>query len=176
MSLTFRKADPSDVPSVLTLVESAYRGDTSRKGWTTEADIFSGDRITAPGVLAKITDPCGAVLLGHDSAGALVTCAEILRRDDGVVYFGMFAVDPERQGGGIGRQTLERAEAYAREEWNSTLIEMSVIWFRDELIAWYVRRGYRKTKETKPFPYAEQLKNGGVLRDDLYFAVLDKEL
>ncbi|KAH8721828.1 acyl-CoA N-acyltransferase [Ilyonectria robusta] len=175
MSLTFRKATPDDTDAVFALVESAYRGDTSRKGWTTEADIFSGDRINAAGVLAKITEPRGAVLLGYDPAGALVTCVEVLRRDDKVGYFGMFAVDPLRQGGGVGRQTLERVEEYVRGEWDARRLELNVIWIRNELIAWYERRGYRKTEQTKPFPYAE-IVSGKVLRDDLYFVVLDKEL
>ncbi|KAH7161179.1 acyl-CoA N-acyltransferase [Dactylonectria macrodidyma] len=174
MSLTFRPATPSDTASVLKLVESAYRGDSSRKGWTTEADYFGGSRIDAAGVLAKITAPDGAVLLGLDDDDSLVVCAEVLRRGPGVVYFGMFAVDPLRQGGGIGRLALERVEAFVRDEWNARSLEMSVIMCRDELIAYYVRRGFRLMDETRPFPYGEIA--GKIHRDDLYFSVLSKEL
>lgn len=173
--LTYRKATAADIPAVLRLILSAYRGETSRAGWTTEADLVDDERIDAEGVLAKINEPHGAVLLAHDASGALAACCEVLRRDAGLAYFGLFAVDPTRQAGGIGRQVLAEAEAYAKTAWGVTSMEMSVIWTRDELIAWYVRRGYSKTEETRPFPYAE-LVNGKALRDDLYFSILVKSL
>lgn len=175
LRLNYRKATPSDVSPVRALVLSAYRGETSRSGWTTEADLLSDERIDEAGVLAKITAPDGAVLLAHDEAGLLVSCCELLRRDENVAYFGMFAVDPKRQAGGIGRQVLARAEEYARDNWGIGKIEMSVIWTREELIEWYVRRGYVRTERTAPFPY-EGLVNGKALRDDLYFVILEKSL
>jgi GNAT superfamily N-acetyltransferase len=176
-SLTFRVATPSDedVNAVLKLVRSAYRGETSRTGWTTEADLLADERIDAAGLRAKIEEPQGVVLLAHDDAGALASCCEILRRDDELAYFGMFAVDPLRQAGGIGRQVLAEAEYYARRMFGVRRMEMSVIWTRDELISWYVRRGYTKTEETRPFPY-HGLVNGKALRDDLYFSILVKDL
>jgi len=175
MPLKFRQATPADASALITLVRSAYRGDESRTGWTTEADLVADDRIDIPGMLKKITDPQGAVLLAYDIEGdALVACCEI-RRDSTIGYFGMFAVNPLRQSGGIGRQVLDRAEAWARDEWGCTELEMIVIWTRQELIQWYMRRGYARTGEKRPFPYAELI-NGQALRDDLYFDVLSKRL
>jgi ribosomal protein S18 acetylase RimI-like enzyme len=87
----------------------------------------------------------------------------------------MFAVTPARQSGGIGRTVLAAAEAFAVEHWQATTMEMTVIGQRDELIAWYERRGYCLTGERRPFPYAELI-DGRALRDDLYFAVLAKPL
>ncbi|KAG9255533.1 acyl-CoA N-acyltransferase [Emericellopsis atlantica] len=176
--LTFRIAAPSDpdVSNVLALVRSAYRGDASRAGWTTEADLLADERIDHAGVLAKIADPNGVILMAHDETGALASCCELLKRPDGkLAYFGLFAVDPTRQAGGIGRQVLAEAERYAKQVFGVERMEMSVIWTRDELIAWYVRRGYTKTEETRPFPY-EHLVNGKALRDDLYFSMLVKDL
>lgn len=175
LKLNYRKATSSDVSPVRALVLSAYRGEASRDGWTTEADLLSDERIDEAGVLQKITDPHGAVLLAHDDAGLLVSCCELLRRDDNVAYFGMFAVDPKRQAGGIGRQVLTQAEVYAKETWGVGKLEMSVIWTREELISWYVRRGFVKTERTAPFPY-EGLVNGKAMRDDLYFVILEKDL
>ncbi|CAI6099660.1 unnamed protein product [Clonostachys chloroleuca] len=176
VSLTFRKALPADVPSILKLVRSAYRGESSRTGWTTEADLVADERIDEAGVLRKIAEPNGVILLAHDEAGALASCCEVLKRDDGdLAYFGLFAVDPLRQAGGIGRQVLARAEEHAREVFGVKRLEMWVIWTREELIEWYVRRGYTKTEETVPFPYKE-LVNGEALRDDLHFRVLVKDL
>lgn len=173
--LSFRQATPDDVPAVVKLVRSAYRGDESRAGWTTEADLVSDLRIDDAGVLEKINEPFGSVLVAHDEQGKLVACCEVLKQNDDIAYFGLFAVDPTRQAGGIGRQVLAEAEIHAKKEWGVKHIEMQVIWTREELISWYVRRGYVQTKKTKPFPYAALI-GGGAERDDLYFTVLSKAL
>ncbi|RFU81656.1 regulator of g signaling superfamily [Trichoderma arundinaceum] len=164
-----------DVPAILELVRSAYRGDSSRAGWTTEADLVNDQRIDEKGLLAKINEPFGAVLVTHDEAGELLACCELLKQSDTLGYFGLFAVNPLRQAGGIGRKVLAEAEAYAKQTWGLNELEMSVIWTRDELIQWYIRRGYTKTEKTKPFPYG-QLIDGKATRDDLYFSVLVKAL
>ncbi|UQX86912.1 GNAT family N-acetyltransferase [Jatrophihabitans telluris] len=174
-TLTFSVAEADDAGAVADLVRSAYRGDSSRQGWTTEADLLSDDRIDAIGVLAKISDPNGVVLLGRGDDGALLTCCEVLHRGDQLGYFGMFAVQPTAQGGGIGRLVLDEAERFARQRWGVATMEMTVIGQRGELIAWYLRRGYRRTGERRAFPY-EVLAEGQALRDDLYFEVLTKPL
>lgn len=174
--LSFRRATSDDVTAVLALVASAYRGEASREGWTTEADLLEGDRISAKGILTKITEPNGAVLVAHDEDSRLASCCELLRQGDDRTYFGLFAVVPKRQAGGLERQMLAQAEAFAKETWGVKIMEMSVIFTREELIAWYVRRGYKVTGRTKPFPYEELENGGGALRDDLYFVILEKEL
>lgn len=174
--LSYRRATSEDVSSVLALVGSAYRGEASREGWTTEADLLEGDRISANGILHKINQQHGAVLVAHDQDHRLVSCCELLRQGDDRTYFGLFAVDPKRQAGGVGRQVLAQAEAFAKETWGVKVMEMNVIFTREELISWYVRRGYRVTGKTKPFPYEELEDGGGALRDDLHFTVLEKEL
>ncbi|KAI6369478.1 hypothetical protein MCOR25_004435 [Pyricularia grisea] len=177
-SLSIREATPSDLPSLQPLVQKAYRGDASRKGWTTEADLVAGQRIDAPGLLSKINAPLGAVLLAFPAGSdEPVACCEVVCRDDSrqVAYFGLFAVDPERQGGGLGKIVLQKAEQYVKDTWGAARMEMTVIWIREELIAWYERRGYSRTGEKRPFPYGEP-ENGLPLRDDLYFDVLVKDL
>lgn len=183
--LAFRKATPDDVPALLALVKSAYRGESSRQGWTTEADLLADDRIDAAGLLAKITALGSAVLLVTSSAAGgpndkhhILACCEVLRHPppSDLSYFGLFAVSPRLQNGGIGKTVLAEAERYAREEMGASKMEMQVVWLREELIAWYVRRGYAIVEgETRPFPY-EGLVNGVALRDDLYFLVLRKDL
>ena len=171
--LTFRKATASDAGATAKLVRSAYRGEESRAGWTTEADYVADERIDAEGVLAKISQPDGAILLAHDDAGKLAACCEVAKKGD-VGYFGLFAVDPQRQAGGIGKQVLARAEDTARELGVRNM-EMWVIWMRESLISFYERRGYTRTDRTAPFPY-HALVGGAALRDDLYFVVLEKAL
>ncbi|KAH7305845.1 acyl-CoA N-acyltransferase [Stachybotrys elegans] len=174
-SLTFRTATVEDAPVIAALVKSAYRGESSRAGWTTEADYVADERIDAKGVSDKINDPAGVILMAYDKDGVLAACCELLKKSEKLGYFGLFAVDPQRQAGGLGRQVLAAAEAYAKNEMKVAGLEMQVIWLRDELISWYQRRGYNKTSETKPFPY-EHLVNGKALRDDLYFTILYKDL
>lgn len=105
----------------------------------------------------------------------MTACCQVDRRDDGVAYFGMFAVRPDTQGGGVGGELLAEAERYAREEYGATRLEMTVISQRSELIAWYERRGYRRTGETRAFPYGDE-RFGIPRRDDLHFVVLAKPL
>ncbi|MEZ0470611.1 GNAT family N-acetyltransferase [Luteimonas salinilitoris] len=179
MPTTFRDATPDDVDTIVTLVTSAYRGDTSRTGWTTEADLLDGNRID-PGLLrADIARPRSRILLAEampDGAAepALLACAHIAE-DDGAGYFGMFAVRPDLQGAGLGHTLLTEAERIAREDWHLPAMRMTVIDLRDALIAWYERRGYRRTGIYKPFPYGDA-RFGVPKRDDLRFEVLEKVL
>ncbi|KAF4121441.1 Ribosomal protein S18 acetylase RimI [Geosmithia morbida] len=177
-NLTFRPAtvDDIDVNGILKLVRSAYRGDESRAGWTTEADLLDDERIDAAGVRAKIEAPDSTIILAHDDEGKLVSCCEVVSKEGGKLgYFGLFSVDPRRQSGGIGSRLLAEAEDYARRTFGATRMEMTVIWLRSDIIAWYIRKGYVKTDETRPFPFHELI-NGKALRDDLHFVVLVKDL
>lgn len=159
---------------MVALVESAYRGDSSRVGWTTEADLLDGQRTDAAAVQAIVEASDRLVLLAMDG-GELRACCELRNRDAGAAYFGMFAVSPSLQGAGIGRVVLGEAERHAKETWGSTRMEMTVLVQREDLIAWYERRGYRRTGATEPFPYGDE-RFGQPRRPDLRFAVLAKDL
>lgn len=171
--LNFRTATETDIDAIVPMVTRAYRGDASREGWTTEADLLDGPRID-PGVLRHdITRPGSRVLLGlHE--GALVACAHIAD-EGGHCYFGMFAVEPTCQGGGTGRAMVAECERIAREEWGLPRMRMTVIDLREDLIAWYERLGFRRTGEHQPFPYGDE-RFGVPKRDDLRFEVLEKPL
>lgn len=178
-TLSFRNATRDDVENLLLLIHSAYRGEESRTGWTTEADLVTGSRINASGLLQKITTPDSVLLIVTDEQdGTLLACCELVwRADRQVCYFGLFAVSPKRQGSGVGKRVLAYAEDHARKTWGAKRIEMTVIWQRTEIIAYYERRGYVKTGEQRPFPHeAIAVHDGKALRDDLWFEVLVKEL
>ncbi|MEV6109198.1 GNAT family N-acetyltransferase [Streptomyces sp. NPDC051940] len=168
-----RSAGPDDVPALVRLIESAYRGDSSRAGWTTEADILDGQRTDDEGVLAVLEDPVSRMLV-VERDGGIVACCQLEHRG-AHAYFGMFAVSPALQGAGIGRQVLAEAERYAAAEWGTTEMHMTVISVREDLIAWYERRGYRRTGETSPFPYGDE-RFGIPRRADLCFELLVKPL
>ena len=172
-SLRFRAATVADIPAVVDLVESAYRGDVSRQGWTTEADLLDGRRTGADDVGACIAQHRSVILLAERDAEP-VACAHVAD-DDGAGYFGMFSVQPGLQGGGIGKQLLEHAERFVREHWSLPVMRMTVIDVREELVAFYERRGYRRTGVIKPFPYGDE-RFGLPKRDDLRFEVLEKLL
>ncbi|OQP84992.1 GCN5 family acetyltransferase [Xanthomonas phaseoli pv. syngonii LMG 9055] len=170
---TFRTATVADIDALVLLVTSAYRGDSSRVGWTTEADILEGARID-PAVLRDDILRERSLVLVVEQDGRPVACAHIAD-DHGAGYFGMFAVDPSLQGSGLGKTLLAEAERLAHRQWQVPVMRMSVIDVRDELIAFYERRGYRRTGIVKPFPYGDE-RFGIPLRQDLRFEVLEKQL
>ncbi len=172
--LAFRDAGLGDVDAVVELVQSAYRGDASRSGWTTEADLLDGVRTDAAAVAAVVVDPRSVLLLARRGDETMTACCH-LRDDGGRAYFGMFAVRPGIQGGGIGRAVLAEAERRVREAWRGREMYMTVIRQRTELIEWYERLGFRPTGELLPFPYGDE-RFGVPKRDDLEFAVLVKAL
>lgn len=169
----FRSATPADIDALVALVTSAYRGDASRAGWTTEADLLDGNRIDPDVLRTDLARPRSRVLL-LEAGGSLQACAHVAD-EDGAGYFGMFAVAPSLQGSGIGKRLLAECERIARDEWGLAAMRMTVIDVRDELIAFYERRGYRRTGEFKPFPYGD-VRFGLPRRDDLRFEVLEKHL
>ncbi|MFG3061422.1 GNAT family N-acetyltransferase [Streptomyces sp. NPDC048231] len=171
--LTFRDATDADVDTLVALIESAYRGDSSRAGWTTEADILEGQRTDPEGVLEVVKSP-DSRLITVERDGAVVACCQLEHRGDSA-YFGMFAVSPALQGAGLGKVIIAEAERAARADWGVTQMQMTVISVREDLIAWYERRGYRRTGQMSPFPYGDE-RFGVPQRDDLQFELLVKPL
>ena len=149
----------------MALVESAYRGESSRAGWTTEADFLDGQRTDAEEVTA---------LLPHLLVTDDVSACCVLEVRDGCGYFGMFAVRPDLQGQGFGSELLRAVETRARAS-GVRAVEMTVISLRAELIEFYGRRGYERTGATKPFPYGDE-RFGRPRRPDLEFVVLRKTI
>ena len=172
-TLIFRPATHADIPALVALVTSAYRGDVSRQGWTTEADLLDGQRID-PDVLARDIGRARSRILVAERGGEMLACAHVAE-EDGTGYFGMFSVRPDLQGGGVGKAMLAEAERIAREEWQLPTMRMTVIDIRDELIAFYERRGYARTGIKKPFPYGDE-RYGIPKRKDLRFEILEKPL
>ncbi|MCK9893588.1 GNAT family N-acetyltransferase [Frankia sp. AgB32] len=219
-NLTFRVATDADAEAIVTLVQSAYRGEPSRAGWTTEADLVAGQRTDVCEVSAALASSDRDILLAEDPSAALVGCCQVRRRIEARriesrriesppkeqpstrhdlartegpagsadlvdpdaaaptavgAYFGLFAVSPTQQGAGVGGALLALAEQHARGAWSAGWMEMVVIAQRAELIDWYLRRGYRRTGETRPFPY-DDTRLGEPMRTDLYFVVLRRPL
>ena len=182
--LTLRPARRDEADALSALVNSAYRGDPSRVGWTTEADLLGGQR-TDPAALLEFmaageTALDRVLLVYEGTAGGTgldrlpEACVQLERRGDDA-YLGMLTVQPVRQASGLGKRLLDAAEGWAAARWGTRTIIMTVITQRPELIAWYERRGYNATGETAPFPYGDT-RFGEPKRPDLQFIVLRKPL
>lgn len=169
----FRYARGTDCVAIVALVESAYRGETSRMGWTTEADLLGGQRTDAEDIAGVLAEPEARLLLATEGDTILGTV--LLRREPGGLYLGMLAVQPRLQSMGLGRRLLAEAEARGRQEFGARRARMTVIEQRGDLIAWYERRGYARTGQTEPFPY-DNPRFGMPKREDLRFVVLAKDL
>ena len=153
------------------LVNSAYRGDSSRAGWTTEADLLDGIRTDEPSLLAMIEKPHATVLVYRKEERTITGCV-YLEQMGTLIYLGMLTVSPLLQSKGIGKQLLRAAEDFTHSK-GCTAIQMTVISVRKELIAWYERHGYAKTGETQPFPTEERF---GIPRQRLEFVVMRKDI
>jgi ribosomal protein S18 acetylase RimI-like enzyme len=172
-ALEFRRARLADVEAIVALVESAYRGDASRAGWTTEADLLDGQRTDAGEVGELVASDSARILLafrGRELVGSVMLVHAV-----DPAHVGMLAVHPELQAHGIGRALLAEVERVIVHERLACRVQMTVIAQRSELIAWYGRRGYALTSETQRFPYGEP-RFGLPRRPDLYFRVLEKTL
>ena len=146
-SLTIRLATPSDRDGIVALMQRAYRGDESRQGWTSEADLIDGERITPEAIDQVLQSPHHRLLIAKNGEGQLIGCADIeyLSETPDTCSFGKFAVEPSLQGGGVGKVLMEAAEAEASRSFAATRMIMTVIEGRSELIAFYARRGYAAT-------------------------------
>jgi GNAT superfamily N-acetyltransferase len=172
----FRPIDDDDVPGVVALMNRAYRGSGASAGWNSEVAYISGDRTTQSLLREELAaKPQGSFLAWIDPAdGGMSGCVWLEPVADGVWYLGSLATDPDRQNTGLGKIILSAAERWVRER-GGRRIRMTVVNVRDTLIAWYIRRGYRASGETEPFPYGDD-RFGTPLRDDLHFVVLEKGL
>jgi ribosomal protein S18 acetylase RimI-like enzyme len=148
--LSFRKASNQDIPSIVALVNSAFRGESSKQGWTTEADLLDGVRTTEQDIRQLIRSEDSFLMLCH--LGAQLVGSVHVNKEGARAHIGMFVISPGLPGRGIGKQLLEEAEKSARRDWAVRGYVMVVITFRNELTAFYERRGYRRTGVMQEFP------------------------
>lgn len=174
MHVEFTQAHKGHAEELVQLVNSAYRGESSRQGWTTEADYLDGQRIDMQGVLELLVKPDSVILIAEDEESEQIIGCVHVEKSNSNAYIGMVTVHPEIQGQGIGRELLEEAEALA-QFWGCQQATMTVLSQRRELIAWYEKRGFKNTGETKPFPMSDP-RFGLPKVDHLEFVVLIKKL
>lgn len=167
--MTITPANLVDVPELVNLINAAYRGESSKKGWTTEADLIDGQRIDHKSLGQYITDPQTVILKNTNVEGRITGCVYLQKRGD-KVYLGMLTVSPTLQANGLGKQLLNAAEEYTRSI-KCTTITMTVITNRTELINWYERRGYNKTGQTVPLIIPQEF---GASKQPLEMYIMEK--
>ena len=165
-------AQIEDIPQLVELINSAYRGDASKKGWTTEADLLMGELRTDNATLTTLFNNPTATILKYVSADNIIAGCVYLDQQERGLYLGMLTVSPLLQAAGIGRQLMSAAENLAKAK-NCPCIFMNVISVRYELIAWYERNGYQKTGETKPMSADTRF---GIPTQPLEFAIMQKTM
>lgn len=173
-NLSFCRAAAADVGAVVALVNSAYRGESSRAGWTTEADLLDGQRTDAEEI-SRLIGMDGSVILLCLLGDEIIGSVHLEKVDAAAAYMGMLVIRPALQGRGLGSRLMGAAEHFARAEWRVARMQMQVITLRRELIAYYRRRGYRRTGEIRPFP-ATDPRFGLPRVKGLMFEVLEKTL
>jgi ribosomal protein S18 acetylase RimI-like enzyme len=171
-TLLFRKALPTEAGQIAVLINRAYRGDHSRQGWTTEADLLDGLRTSSTEIESLIASEHYMILLCLQ--GAIIVGSVCLEHMGEHVHLGMFVVEPKLQNAGIGKQLLAYAEAAAEQQWQARSMVMAVITHRQELIAYYERRGYLRTGRLQQFPANPMLWQPKV--QGLQLEILEKKL
>lgn len=172
--IVFRRAQQSDVPAIVVLVNSAYRGDSSRAGWTTEADILGGQRTDAEEI-AQLLAEAGSEFLLCLRGDEIIGTVHLQRQDEDTAYLGMLVIKPGLQGQGLGSRLMDEAERFLKTSWNISRLQMQVITLREELIAFYERRGFLRTGAYIPFP-AHEPRFGLPKVAGLRFEMLEKAL
>jgi ribosomal protein S18 acetylase RimI-like enzyme len=155
----FYKAEISETSAIAQLINSAYRGESSRAGWTTEADLLEGIRTTTQQVASIVKRDDAFILIGvlNDQIVATICCERQVIGGNNTAHFGMIAVKPNHQNNGYGKQIIKAAEAMTTKQWRTVGFYMSVISIRHELIAFYERLGYQRTGEFRDFPSEPEL-------------------
>lgn len=172
VNLHWRAATQDDASRIQQLVQSAFQAEDSRPNWVGNAELASSFRLDVADVSSNIAKPDMVTLIALDDGDNLVATIEVSKRGTDVGRLSMIAVDERYQRGGVGRKVLSYAEDYCRRTWQVKMFSLDALSTRPALIEWYLRRGYRKTGETSPFP-RERFPDLG-LPDDLAFIEMDK--
>jgi N-acetylglutamate synthase-like GNAT family acetyltransferase len=173
--MRFRKAAAGDIAKIESLVNSAYRGESGMRGWTTEAHLLGGVRIDRERLEKTVASSDSVILVCESESGDILACVQLTRKENGVVFLSMLTVDVDKQTGGLGKKLLAESERFSKTELLASRIEMFVIAIRIELVAWYERRGYLRTGLNHEFP-KDDPRFGIPLAGNLDFISLYKQL
>ncbi len=196
---TWSLVTPPEAATVASFVNTAYRGELAKSGWTSEAHFIKGQRTDEQSIIDFLRQPNHWMLQLYQNSQRVAvvqlqeTTIELPELADKAgteelpssesslhsqimsqIMLGMLTVHPTIQNRGFGKKLLEISESFAREKGYTQML-MTVITIRESLIAYYLRRGYQCSKKHSPFPYG-QAQFGLPEREDLQFVYLFKNL
>lgn len=154
LNVVYTPATEDDVEALVALVNSVYRGEHSKQGWTTEANILEGKRVDTAWV-RDVIESSHSTLIVARRHGAVIGCLQI-DIEAPVAHLGLFAVDVVSQTLGIGKRLLQEAEVYAKSN-NISTLQLEIIDKRADIILYYERRGFQATGESLDFPVRDDL-------------------
>jgi len=166
----FRCAKPEDAEAISKLVNQAFRPRAGIAGWTHEAHLIAGDRIDPAQVQRAMASDVAVLWLGI-ADDEVVACVQV-EHAGASARIGMLAVAPGRQGGGLGKAMLAHAEAHAVKRWKVEKFVVNVLPARAELLAFYLRRGYRRSGVVFDYPTTADV--GVPLDPELKIEILEK--
>ncbi len=175
---TYRYAQKADVTALVALIERAYRSEDAAGKWTSEAHLLKGPRTNEAEIQDLISRDESRFLLAEID-GKIAGCCLLQGlppepdAKTNAAYFGMFAINPDAHGSGLGKKLIAEAEKRVQDLWKCNQMVMTVINIRTALIEWYERRGYRLTGATLPFPFSETT---GETTRDFHLAEMRKTL
>jgi ribosomal protein S18 acetylase RimI-like enzyme len=170
IKISIATAEQAD--EITALVNSVYRGENAKKGWTTEADFLEGIRIT-PEKIKEIIDSENNVIINAVEGDKIIGCVQLEKKGNHTLL-GMLSVDVDYQNKGIGKVLITECERYTKEVYKCDEIKMKVIGKRKELIEYYERRNYLVTGEREDF--GAEGDTFGETKEKLYFEILSKKL
>lgn len=152
--LKFKLAQQTDIPKLVDLINAAYRQQHGNS-WTSEAEIVTGQRINTAQLEHALSQD-NVQLWTAIQDGEIVACIGLTFNEHDV-EIGTFCIAPHLQNQGIGKQVLDFAENYVRQQISLKHQHLNdfVMWVlnvRTELIAYYERRGYVQTGMIDDYP------------------------
>ncbi len=168
MKLILKEADKEQIYEICNLINLAYRGES---GWTKETDLVSGNRAEPDEVREYLTNQKSHLLVA--SVGGSVKACICVEENEGRGYISFFAVHPDHQGKGVGKDILFQAERFASGQLGINKYVMVVVSQREELISFYERRGYVRTGNIEQYP--THLNVGVPLNSGLTIEYLEKD-
>lgn len=172
----FRLATLEDAEPLAKMINTSFRADKTTQVFLS-TDRPDSEVTTAAVLTEKILQPdCACIVVTSPTTGILLAHGGVRKLDETTGWFGMLAVHVDYQKQGLGDRVLKYAEEYAVKKWGVTRMEFNVVNTREDLRAWYGKRGYSVTGETTPFPYEYHGAWEGVFRPDLHFVNYGKNL
>ena len=155
--LAIREAREEDIPAMLSAINAAY---------LVEREFVKGDRLAEDELRRNLAR--GTFLVAARSGEPAVACVFVQSKPDGRAYLGLLAVDPSRQGMGLGDLMMTAAERWCRRA-GAAAVDILVVNLRTELPPFYARRGF-VPDGTAPFEDARRFRPAHFLKMTLALA------